>query len=84
MQRDHSKKMNKAYTSKHCLQISSSVFLWFRRMMNMLNDEIIIARNKLNKFIEENKSQEEIYRASQELDKLIVQYYQLRLREQGT
>lgn len=41
----------------------------------MLNDEIRKKREELNKSIEENKSYEEIYKISVELDELIAQYY---------
>ena len=41
----------------------------------MLNDEICKLREKLNKSIEEDKSYEEIYKLSVELDELIAKFY---------
>ena len=41
----------------------------------MLNDEICILRDKLNKSIEEDADYEEIYKISVELDELIAEYY---------
>lgn len=41
----------------------------------MLNDEIRKKREELNRSIEENKSYDEIYRISVELDELIAEYY---------
>lgn len=41
----------------------------------MLKDEINEVRNKLNKMIENGEREEEIYKVSEELDKLIVKYY---------
>ena len=41
----------------------------------MLNDEICILRDKLNKSIEENASYDEIYKISVELDQLIADFY---------
>lgn len=43
----------------------------------MLNDEIRKKREELNKSIEENKSYDEIYKISVELDELIVEYYKI-------
>ena len=42
----------------------------------MLNDIICKKREELNKSIEENRSYEEIYTISVELDKLIAEYYE--------
>ena len=44
----------------------------------MLNDKICKKREELNKSIEENKSYDEIYKISVELDKLISEYYKLK------
>lgn len=41
----------------------------------MLNDEICKLRDKLNKYIVENKSYDAILKVSVELDKLIEQHY---------
>lgn len=41
----------------------------------MLNDEICNLRDKLNNSIEQNKSYDEIYNLSVELDELIAQFY---------
>ena len=41
----------------------------------MLKEEIIEVRNKLNKMIENGEKEESIYKVSEELDKLIVEYY---------
>lgn len=41
----------------------------------MLNDEICILRDKLNKSIEEGKDYKETYKLSVELDGLIAKYY---------
>lgn len=43
-----------------------------------IDDEIIVVRDKLNKFISEDRSYDQIYTLSLELDKLIVSYYELR------
>ncbi|SCG83201.1 hypothetical protein DW1_1631 [Proteiniborus sp. DW1] len=42
-----------------------------------IDDEIIAMRDKLNKFILEDKSYDQIYTLSLELDELIVSYYEL-------
>lgn len=42
----------------------------------MLNDEICILRDKLNKSIEENADYEKIYEISVDLDELITKFYQ--------
>lgn len=41
----------------------------------MLREEINEVRNKLNKMIENGEKEEQIYKVSEELDKLIVKYY---------
>lgn len=41
-----------------------------------IDDEIIVVRDKLNKFILEDRSYDQIYTLSMELDKLIVSYYE--------
>lgn len=41
----------------------------------MLKEEINEVRNKLNNMIENGESEESIYKVSEELDKLIVKYY---------
>ncbi len=41
----------------------------------MLNDKIRKKREELNRSIEENKSYDEIYKISVELDELIAEYY---------
>ena len=41
----------------------------------MLNDKICKKREELNKSIEENKSFDEIYKISVELDELIAEFY---------
>jgi len=41
----------------------------------MLNDKIRKKREELNRSIEENKSYDEIYKISVELDELIAKYY---------
>ncbi len=41
----------------------------------MLNEEICILRNKLNKSIEQGDDYKTIYQLSVELDELIAQYY---------
>lgn len=41
----------------------------------MINDEICILRDKLNKSIEEGQDYEIIYKLSVELDELIAKYY---------
>ena len=43
----------------------------------MLNDEIRKKREELNRSIEENKSYDEIYKISVELDELISEYYKI-------
>ena len=43
----------------------------------MINDEIRKKREELNKSIEENKSYDEIYKISVELDELIAEYYKM-------
>ncbi len=47
----------------------------------MLNDEIRKKREELNKSIEENKSYDEIYKISVELDDLIAEYYREQKKE---
>ena len=42
---------------------------------SMLNDQIVLLRNKLNKMLDKNLDYKEIYAVSIELDKLIVEYY---------
>ena len=44
----------------------------------MLNDKICKKREELNKSIEENKSYDEIYKISVELDQLIAEYYKIK------
>ncbi|MGE4283694.1 MAG: aspartyl-phosphate phosphatase Spo0E family protein [Clostridia bacterium] len=41
----------------------------------MLNDQIVVLRNKLDTLLLGNADYEQIYAVSIELDKLIVQYY---------
>jgi hypothetical protein len=41
----------------------------------MINDDICKLRDKLNSAIKQNKSYEEIYKLSTQLDMLIIQYY---------
>ena len=41
----------------------------------MINDEICVLRDKLNKSIEEGDNYEVIYKLSVELDELIAKYY---------
>ena len=41
----------------------------------MLKEEIMNARNELNKLIENGEKEEIIYKASEKLDKLIMEYY---------
>ena len=41
----------------------------------MLKEKIISVRNKLNKMIEDGEKEELVYKASQELDTLIAEYY---------
>ena len=41
----------------------------------MLKEEIMNARNELNKLIENGEREEIIYKASEKLDKLIMEYY---------
>ena len=41
----------------------------------MINDEICVLRDKLNKSIEEGDYYEVIYKLSVELDELIAKYY---------
>lgn len=40
-----------------------------------INDEIVFLRNKLNKSIVDNRSYDEIYKLSEDLDKLISTFY---------
>ena len=42
----------------------------------MLNDEICILRDRLNKSIEDGEDYEVIYKLSVELDELIAKYYE--------
>lgn len=44
-------------------------------LVNMLEDEILIARDKLNESIITGKDYSEVYRLSVELDELIAKYY---------
>ena len=44
-------------------------------LVNMLEDEILIARDKLNESIITGKDYSEVYRLSVELDQLIAKYY---------
>lgn len=44
-------------------------------LVNMLEDEILIARDKLNESIITGKDYNEVYRLSVELDELIAKYY---------
>lgn len=46
----------------------------------MLNDKICKKREELNKSIEENKSYDEIYKISIELDRLIADFYKSQKR----
>ena len=46
--------------------------------MDMLNDEICILRDKLNKSIENGEDYSIIYQLSIELDELIAKYYRKR------
>lgn len=41
----------------------------------MLKKEIENVRSKLNKMIENGETEENVYKVSQELDKLIVEHY---------
>ena len=41
----------------------------------MINDEICVLRDKLNKSIEDGEDYEVIYKLSVELDELIAKYY---------
>ncbi len=41
-----------------------------------ISDEIVIMRDKLNRFIIEDKSYEQIYKLSLELDDLITSFYE--------
>jgi len=43
----------------------------------MINEEIRKKREELNRSIEENKSYDEIYKISVELDELISEYYKI-------
>ena len=47
----------------------------------MLDDEIRKKREELNKSIEENKSYDDIYKISVELDELIAKYYKAKEEE---
>ena len=47
----------------------------------MLKEEIMDIRNKLNKMIENGEKEEAIYKVSEELDKLIIKYYDARYTE---
>lgn len=47
----------------------------------MLKKEIIEVRNKLNKMIENGEKEEAVYKVSQELDKLIVEFYAKKIKE---
>ncbi|MDK2798865.1 MAG: Spo0E like sporulation regulatory protein [Clostridiales bacterium] len=42
---------------------------------SMLNDQIVLLRNKLNNLLIKDADYEQIYAISIELDKLIVEYY---------
>lgn len=42
----------------------------------MLKEEIINARNELNRLIENGENEAIVYKASEELDKLIIKYYE--------
>ena len=47
----------------------------------MLNDEICKLREKLNKSIEDGEDYEVIYQLSIELDELITNYYEKKVKE---
>ena len=47
----------------------------------MVKEKIIEVRNKLNKMIEDGEKEEAVYKVSQELDKLIVEYYAKEIKE---
>lgn len=47
----------------------------------MVKEKIIEVRNKLNKMIEDGEKEEAVYKVSQELDKLIIEYYAKKIRE---
>ena len=49
----------------------------------MLNDEICILRDKLNKSIEQGDDYNIIYKISIELDDLIANYYKKKCREKN-
>ncbi len=49
----------------------------------MLNDEICILRDKLNKSIEQGDDYNIIYKISIELDDLIANYYKQKCREKN-